>query len=331
MKRKARPLQAGDVVAIVAPSGAVHRESLSRGIKILESWGFRVKVGSSVFNRYGYLAGTDEERARDFMTAWEDPEVKGVIAARGGYGAMRILPYLDFDTIRKNPKVLLGFSDITALHLALWKETGLVTFHGPVAEIGEEGFLSYNERVLQDVLWGTWPPGYLPLPHENGGEATANDVQRDARDPDSREQGLRVLEPGEATGELVGGNLSLIASTIGTRWELDTRGKILFLEDVGEKPYRVDRMLCQLKLAGKLDDAAGFCLGDFTDCDPDPGRPSFQVEEVLAQYFEGCGKPCIAGLPAGHGELRATLPLGVLVRITTSPPSIEFLERALED
>lgn len=325
---KPQALSQGDAVAIVAPSGAVRRESLERGIRLLESLDLRVKLGHSVMNRWGYLAGQDADRARDLMEAWADPEVKAVIAARGGYGAMRILPHLDFDCIRQNPKILLGYSDITALHLAFWNEACLVTFHGPVAEIWSDSMDPYNLELLRDMLFGNWTPGDLPMPvcRKKGSSSpdsasvpqeSCGSGSHNLDSPTLSTRKLTVLEKGQASGCLIGGNLSLVASTIGTPWEIDTSGKILFLEEVGERPYRVDRMLCQLKLSGKLNDAAGFCLGDFTDCegDPDSARPSFTVAEVLEQYFAGTGKPCIANIPAGHGKYNAVLPLGVEVRI----------------
>lgn len=308
MKRKPPALCPGDLIAIVAPSGAVHKEALERGIEVLKKWGFRVKLGEGVFASLGYLAGEDRARALDFARAWTDPEVSAVVAARGGYGATRMLPHLDFSLLKKYRKILLGFSDITALHLAFWREMRLVTLHGPVAEVGQEGLGEYNERILRAALTGEWPPGELEMPAERP---------------------LRVLEPGRARGELVGGNLSLIAATIGTRWEIDTRGKILFIEDVGEKPYRVDRMLCQLQLAGKLRDAAGFLIGDFTDCEPEEGQPSLTLREVFDHYFAGTGKPCLLDVPAGHGKYRATLPLGVEVEVSTEPLAVRFLERAV--
>ncbi len=315
MKRKAPRLRDGDVVAVVAPSGAVHRDALDRGIGILESLGYKVKVGKSLLKRYGYLAGEDLERANDFMWAWTDPEVKAVVAARGGYGATRMLPYLDFSVLRAHRKILVGFSDITALHLAFWREMRLITFHGPMVESGKDSGLStpYNLEGFRQVLDGTWAGGDLRMPHRSGAPA----------------QVLLPVESGRASGDLVGGNLSLIAALSGTRWELDTRGKILFLEEVGERPYRVDRMLCQLEQTGKLADAAGILLGDFTGCDPSGESPSFTVDEILAQYFQGTGKPCIKGVPAGHGEFRAMLPMGARVEIDTAGPLVRFLERPL--
>lgn len=308
MKRKAPSLRQGDVVAVVAPSGAVHKEALDRGVAIVESLGYKARVGKSALHRHGYLAGEDVDRAADLTWAWTDPQVNAVVAARGGYGATRILPYLDFSVLKEHRKILVGYSDITALHLAFWREMRLITFHGPMVESGEDSGLSehYNLEGFKQVLNGTAHVGELPVP-----------------------EGVWLVpfEGGSASGDLVGGNLSLVVSTIGTRWELDTRGKILFLEEVGEKPYRVDRMLCQLEETGKLADAAGILLGDFTDCEASGGAPSFTVGEVLSQYFQGTGKPCLKGVPAGHGRYKAMLPLGATVAIDTDNPSVRLLER----
>ncbi|NLA60693.1 MAG: LD-carboxypeptidase [Firmicutes bacterium] len=323
MKKKAPSLKQGDVVAIVAPSGAVHKDSLDRGVEILKSLGYRVKMGKSVQKRYGYLAGNDIERAHDFMSAWTDPEVKAVLAARGGYGATRILPNLDFNVLRDHIKILVGFSDITALHLAFWREMRLVTFHGPMVESGTDSSLSvpYNLEGFRQILDGSWRGGELRMPDE--AEEGVGPDERPGEGP------LVALEGGRASGELVGGNLSLIAALCGTRWDLDTDGKVLFLEEIGERPYRVDRMLCQLKQTGKLDGLRGVLLGDFTDCDPGGSSPSFTVQEVLEQYFRGTGKPCIRGVPAGHGKYRAMLPMGASVEIDADRLTVRFLEQPL--
>ena len=337
LKRKAPSLKQGDVVAVVAPSGAVHKDSLDRGIEILESLGYRVKTGKSALKRYGYLAGDDVDRAQDFTAAWTDPEVKAVVAARGGYGATRMLRYLDFDVLRDHTKILVGFSDITALHLAFWREMNLVTFHGPMVESGVDSSLSvpYNLQGFREVLDGSWKGGELKMPEEAAAapgpdKASAEIVgPGDVKVVASEVAPLEALEGGRASGELVGGNLSLIAALCGTPWDLDTTGKILFLEEVGERPYRVDRMLCQLDEAGKLAGVAGVLLGDFTDCDPSGSSPSFTVWEVLEQYFRGTGKPCIRGVPAGHGKYRAVLPLGSSVEMDADRLTVRFLESPL--
>ena len=248
MKNLAASLKPGDSVAIVAPSGAVNRENLEKGIALMKSVGLKVSVGESVYKRFGYLSSEDEDRAANFIKAWTDPDIKAVIAARGGYGAMRILPYLDFDELRQHKKILVGYSDITALHIAFWMKARIITFHGPMGEeIGKDSVLPVNKEILRLTLSGRGYPGRIEMPGSS----------------------LIVESEGCVVGDLVGGNLSLIAATIGTQWELDTKDKVLFLEEVDEKPYRIDRMLCQLDLAGKLDDAAGFLTGGFTRCEAD--------------------------------------------------------------
>jgi muramoyltetrapeptide carboxypeptidase len=368
VNKKASALHEGDLVAIVAPSGAVHEEAMNRGIKVLEGLGLRVKVGKHALDRWGYLAGSDGDRAADFAEAWMDPEVKAVICARGGYGAMRVLPYLDFESLKQHRKILVGYSDITALHLAFWREMRLVTFHGPMVESGEESGLNdpYNLASFKKALFGyaeesevrsagepaDRPTAQLAGASPVGSSATSpaepsieSPVKQPSEPPTepsaelSQElpmvlpdgHALTTVEEGRAEGVIVGGNLSLVASTIGSRWELDTHGKILFLEEVGEKPYRVDRMLCQLALSGRLAAAAGYILGDFTDCEPSEGSPSFSVAEVLGQYFAGTGKPCIAGMPAGHGRYKATIPFGTKVRISTGVASSSGPSRGSAD
>jgi muramoyltetrapeptide carboxypeptidase len=219
-----------------------------------------------------------------------DPGIDGILCLRGGYGSMRLLHRIDYRAIQKNPKVLVGYSDITALQLAIWKNTGLVTFSGPMLapDFGNTG----NGPLLRQfyrALTNPRPLGVIPLAEGKAG----------------------VINPGRARGRLVGGNLTLITATLGTPYEIDTRGYILFLEEVDEAPYRVDRMLCQLWLAGKLQVAAGIVLGEFIRCDPAKGMESFTLPEVLRETLGGLKVPCFYGLAVGHMARKATLPLGV--------------------
>jgi len=303
MNRKPRALCAGSTVAVVAPSGPVSKESLDRGVAILESLGLRVNVFGSVLKQYGYLAGEDKDRAHDFTAAWTDPEVDAVICARGGYGATRMLRYLDFNVLRPFKKAFVGYSDITALHLALRKKLRLVTFHGPMVASRKDASLDVPYNL--EGLWSALSGGDVKLPEKDR---------------------LQFLSPGRAEGELTGGNLSLVAASIGTAYEVNTKGKILFLEEVGEAPYRIDRMLCQLDASGKLDQAAGFLVGDFTDCEAREGSPTLAVDELIRQYLGSRGKPCVTGLPAGHGHLNLTLPLGVRVAVDGDNGTMEYLE-----
>lgn len=249
--------------------------------------------------RRGYLAGTDSARASDFNEMFRDPEVHCVVCARGGYGSMRILDMIDYEAVRASRKVFVGYSDITALHLAIRKRAGLVTFHGPVVEAKDpERLNDYTVSHLVRAITSTGPLGDLanPIgvpapsrPRWNGG--------------------------GRAAGTLTGGNLSMVVSSIGTPFEIDTRDKILMLEEVSERPYRIDRMLRQLQMAGKLSSVAGVVLGEFIDCVPEAGKPTLQLDEIFAHYFGDLGVPVVSGLCCGHGKYRLTIPLGVRTEI----------------
>lgn len=322
---KPAPLKPGDLVAVVAPAGPVHEEALAGGIRVLENQGFRVALGANLRARRGYLAGPDEGRAEDLNRAFADPDVRGIFCARGGYGTGRILDLVDFAAVRQDPKVFVGYSDITALHLALARKTGLVTFHGPGVESLGEKLTRFTLESFLRAVTATKPLDVLPLPE---GQAMP-----------------RVLAAGRATGRLTGGNLSLISALIGTPYELEAKGRVIVLEDVGEQPYRVDRMLCQLALAGKLSQAAGVVVGEMVDCEarpdapgpeaaarqaarvgpasveptpagpPEPQRTSLTLEEALADHLAGLGRPVVYGLPCGHGRDKLTLPLGVAATV----------------
>ncbi|MCL6580401.1 MAG: LD-carboxypeptidase [Firmicutes bacterium] len=314
-------LRPGDRVAVVAPAGPATPDVLAAGLKVLESLGLRVTLGRHVEARNGYLAGPDEARAEDLARALGDPDVRGVFFARGGYGSMRILPLVDLSVLKRDPKVIVGSSDVTALHLAVQRAAGLVTFHGPNVESLGRGVTRFTLDCLARAVMTAAPLDVLPLP--------------EGWPPP------KVLSPGRATGVLAGGNLSLVAALLGTPYEPDTRGRVLVLEDVGERPYRVDRLLTQLRLAGKLDRTAAVALGEFVDCrDPEesgapgrarpetglgpemslgsetgpaslPGELPPTVDGVLADRLAGLGVPVISGLPCGHGLQKWTLPLGV--------------------
>jgi len=311
--QKPRPVRPGATIGIVAPSGPVPADQLEAGLKRLHAWGYRTALGGAVLDRRGYLAGTDDERAADFNRLWADPAVEAVICARGGYGAMRVLERIDWDLIRRHPKFFCGFSDITALHLAMAREAGLVTFHGPmVAAFGAAE--EYNAAGLRRALQEPGPLGEIPWP-DPGEEGTPRPL---------------TVRPGVAEGRLAGGNLSLIVSLLGTRWEPDFTGCIVLLEDLDEAPYRVDRMLTQLLLAGKLQRAAGILFGDSPTCwHGPPGRPSLTLPEVLDDLMAPLGVPVLYGFPCGHGPHRATLPLGVQVRLDADHATLAVLESAL--
>jgi muramoyltetrapeptide carboxypeptidase len=298
---KASVWKKGDTIGIVSPAGPIKREELEQGIKIVESLGLHVKLGKHVFDKYGYLAGTDSDRAADLNDMFKDNEVKGIICARGGYGSGRIVELLDYELIKQKPKVLLGYSDITYLHTAVRQRTGLITFHGPMvaSDMGESDFAKLSYDLLQQFF----------IPQDV--------VYTTAISP------LEAIVHGRATGALVGGNLSLLTSTLGTRDEIDTKGKLLLLEDVSEPPYKIDSMLNQLKLAGKLEQAAGILIGDFTDCDAKDPETSLSFDQVLVDYLTDLEKPVLKGFRIGHCNPNITVPLGTEATMDTKTKTLQ--------
>lgn len=262
----------------------------------------------------GFLAGTDKQRLVDLHTMFGDPEIKGVVCARGGYGSGRLLPYIDYDLIKSNPKVLVGYSDITALLFAIQAKTGLVCFHGPV---GASNYSDFTSGQFEDVLIK--------------GKNKANIEQpKDWKDEQDLAFKLLQMSPGAATGALVGGNLSLLVSLIGTPYDLSYDDKIVFIEDVGESPYRIDRMLTQLLNAGKLDKAKGLALGVFAGCETKPDDPdysqSLSLREVLEDRLASLGIPVLYGLPIGHIDDNATVALGVMAELDVDKGCLKILE-----
>ncbi len=300
-----RALKRGDTIRIVAPAGPIERhEDLLRGVAALKRMGFRATYSDRIFHSMRYLAGTDEERAEELMSAFEDPNVHAIIALRGGYGCSRLIPLIDRERIWNHCKIFMGFSDLTTLHLFFRRYFGWLTFHGPMAAsqaLGDIG--SAQEQHLASVLTD---PGYLPT----------------LSFPE-----LKAWNPGSAEGELAGGCLSIVVASLGTPYELETSGKILFLEDLGEPPYRIDRMFTQLRLAGKLDGIRGLLLGKFLDCEA--SGTSYTLEESLIDLLGEMEVPIIANFPAGHGIDNWALPLGCRIRMDASTRQIEFLHPAV--
>lgn len=308
-RRKPRRLRPGATLGVIAPAGPGSPEQAAAGLAWLEQAGFRIKQGATVSQELGYLAGPDALRAADLNAMFADPAVDGIICLRGGYGTMRLLELLDYDLIRQNPKVFVGYSDITALHTSIGQRAGLVTFHGPMvaSDLGKEVSPYTWEYFLQAVT-APAPLGLLVNPPL-------------APAPE-------FIVPGTAAGPLAGGNLSLLAATLGTPYELDTTGKILCLEDVGEAPYRIDRLLTQLSLAGKLQAAAGIVFDVCADCEAEAKPPSFTVAEVLAERLGNLGKPVLINLHFGHTADKATLPLGVNATLRTEDGGLVITEAA---
>ncbi|MEN1967697.1 LD-carboxypeptidase [Lentibacillus sp. N15] len=288
-------LRKGDTIGIIAPASPVHWHELTCGIPFFEQMGLQVKLGKSVNRTYGYLAGTDEERLADIHAMFADPTVKAIICARGGYGTGRLAANLDYELIKNNPKIFWGYSDITYLHTAIHNEAGLVTFHGPMvaSDIAKDTFDALSASLFDQLF----SPTKL--------------CYSETVSP------LKMFVPGEAKGELAGGNLSLLISTLGTPFEIETAGKLLVIEDIGEEPYRVDAMLNQLKHAGKLDNLAGLIIGDFALAKPKSEKPSFRLEEVIQQYVSELPFPVMSGFSIGHCTPNFSIPLGVEARLST--------------
>lgn len=295
-------LQKGMTVGLVTPaSNAWEDEDIRFASDVVRSLGFKVKEGENLYRRSQYLAGPDAARAQDFNAMFADPEVDAVFCLRGGYGTPRILPMLDYAGIRRNPKVLLGYSDITALLNAIYHRSGVVTFHGPIAA---QNFTDYTYSEYQKVLAHGERPVLLgaPPPFE---DAAPGRVEKENR--------ITRFAGGRARGRLIGGNLTLMASLLGTPYCPDYRGKILFLEDVGEAPYRVDRMLTQMWLAGKLQQVAGIAFGKFTEADSDGN--TFSMEHVLRERCADLGVPVVRGLMFGHVKDQTVVPVGAMAEL----------------
>lgn len=288
-------LNPGDTVALVSPSGATGDSmGLQLAREAMEALGFKVKPGAHYASRRGHLAGTDAERAGDLNTAFADQSVKAIICVRGGSGAARLLPLLDYALIRRNPKVLLGYSDITALHSAIQAKTGLVTFHGP---IGAGSWNSFNVDQFKRLFFQR-----ELMEYRNKQEAGDELVPREDR--------TMTIASGKARGRLVGGNLSVLTALAGTPYMPSFEGKILFLEDVSEAPYRIDRMFSTLKLMGALDRISGFIWGECSECDPENGYGSLTIEQILDDYIKPLKIPAYRGAMIGHIREQFIVPVG---------------------
>lgn len=305
-------LKPGDTIMFVAPAGDLDRDRMMLAKERLEERGYKIKMRDDLFAREGYLAGSDQRRRDELMQAFLDPDVKAIFPGTGGYGTMRILDHLDYEAIRANPKILVGFSDITGLHLAISRVAGVVTFHTPSAMWGlgsKEGLTTFSERYF-----------FQALAEEGSGRRKDRQPEKGyvIRIPDEAPQPI-VLGRGKARGRLTGGNLSLISALEGTPYAVDTRDAILLLEDTREAPYRIDRMLRQLQLAGKLEQLRGAVLGQFTRNysreDQETEDPRYSVDGVLRQYFEPLGIPVLMNFPVGHHAMNASLPIGGQVEI----------------
>ena len=299
----------GDTIGVVSPSSYKALEALQPGIEKIQRRGYKLVFGEHAFDRRGYLSGEDRDRAADLNAMFAREDVKAVLCTRGGYGASRILDYLDWDTIRAHPKPLIGYSDITTLHIAFLRYTDMVVYHAPMIITLSRDVSEHAIQNLFDVLEKPEPLGTY----------------------DTREGNVQTLVPGIAEGELSGGCLCLVTATCGTPEQIDAKGKILCIEDVDEAPYAVDRMLTQLKRCGVLDEAAGFVIGEITDWQKHVSDPaeSLTIEQVWQDIIVPLGKPAIIGFPFGHVANPLTLPLGVRARLDATAGTLTLLEPAV--
>jgi muramoyltetrapeptide carboxypeptidase len=307
MAKLIRParLQKGDTVALLSPASPPQDpRQVQAACLSLAGMGLNVRLGTNALAQQGYLAGTDQERARDLEKAFLDPEIRAIFCTRGGYGLARLLERFDTQVAARHPKIVVGYSDLTSLHLAL-QARGLVTFWGPMPGV-VPGMNAFSRRYLQKALMSAKPLGRMPL----------------------RPGALDTLRPGKAEGALTGGTLTLLASSLGTPYALETAGRIVFLEDEGEEPYKVDRMLTQLLAAGKLQDAAGIVLGIFTGARSQvfASHRSWSLKEVLTDRLRPLKVPFFSGLSLGHIPNQITLPYGVLACMNAGSGELEVLE-----
>jgi muramoyltetrapeptide carboxypeptidase len=290
-------LRPGARIGVLAPAGCVERGPLEAGIAAIRAEGFEVELSPTLFESDGYLAGKAEDRARDLVDFFRRGEIDAILCARGGFGSVQLLSYLNPE-LRRYPKIFLGYSDITILLNWLRQTCDMVTFHAPMAAMDIARGLSEKTKAhFWPLLTGEITGWKLGL-----GE---------------------VIRPGKAQAELMGGCLSMLVTTLGTRCEIDTRGKLLFAEDIGEKPYRVERMLTHLKMAGKLDGVAGVLFGDFTNCEGDGSRG---IRKIVADMFHDAPYPVVMGMKAGHGPENIALPFGVKMLLDGDSANLEMLE-----
>ncbi|NUQ26425.1 MAG: LD-carboxypeptidase [Saprospiraceae bacterium] len=311
--RKPARLKTGDLVGLITPGSYISDESLQKAVQNIENMGFRVKLSPHIREQRGFIAGEDRQRLDDLHGMFADKEVAAVWCARGGYGCSRLLPAIDYKLIAQNPKVLIGYSDVTALLQAVFLQTGLVGFHGPVAA---SDFTDYTKAQLTAVLI-EGKAGHLIAPAE-GNLAELNPAYQPF-----------LISPGIAGGPLMGGNLSLLAALAGTPYQADVAGKLLFIEEVGEKPYRIDRMLTQLRQAWPLHRAAGIVLGIFEDCEPKADDLSLSLPDTLKDRLGDLGIPVAYGFSFGHISHQCTLPLGIQATMDTQHLTITLAEPAV--
>lgn len=305
---KPKRLKKGDLIGIISPSSSPDDlNKINKGVNYLESLGYNVKVGKNVGNYYGYLAGTDEQRVNDLHEMFGDKKIKAIICIRGGYGSQRLLDKIDFRLIAKNPKIFVGYSDITALQMAFLVKTGLLTFAGPMLAVD---FYNSVSPYTEEMFWGL---------------ITSNKKFGRIKFPENEK--IFTIVKGITKGRITGGNLATLVSLIGTRYMPDMKNKLLFLEEIGEAPYRIDRMFGQLKMTGVFNVISGLILGAFVDCiESDSEKKTLTLGEVVADYVNRLKVPVIYNFAHGHISDNITVPIGSNFRLNASRGIIEITE-----
>lgn len=302
MRTRPPRLKKGDTVGIIAPASPPNQKKLAKALKFLEQLGLNYVLGESVSQQQHYLAGTDKVRLRDFQDMVEDQSIKAIFCSSGGYGSARIADKIDYVSLQENPKIFWGFSDITFLHTAIGALSDLVTFHGPtLSSLGVEGVHERTKLMFNQLF------------------APAEILY------DERISPLRTVSPGQVRGMLVGGNLTLICQSIGTKFELDVRDKVLLIEDLGQEPAQIDAMLNQLRMTRKLEQCAGIVIGAFTDSEPRDYKDSPTLDELFDSYFARLNKPVVSGFEFGHEALNVGIPLGVDVLLNADEKTLVIL------
>ena len=299
----ANKIKIGSTIGLISPAGPENPESIKSGIDFLKGLGFNIKEGKHIYDRWGFLAGSDKDRAYDLMSMFMDDEVDMILCIRGGYGTMRILPLIDFDIIKTHPKVFAGFSDITTILNSIFQRCDLITFHSPMCTS------NFEDKITLESFINTLTQGDLPYCIKN-----------------PKEMKLICSNTGNASGRLIGGNLTLICSTLGTPYEIDTTDNILLIEDVGVDPYEIDRMLTQLLLSGKLQVCSGLIVGQFTNCNLEHYERSLTIDEIVEDRILNLGIPTFLNLATGHSYPKLTLPIGAKVNLNFNNNSIDILE-----
>lgn len=310
--QKPKKLNKKDLIGIISPASAPDEFlKVERGVKYLEGLGYRVKVGANVGKSHGYLAGTDQERVDDIHSMFKDKNVKAIFTLRGGYGAFRLLDKIDYRIIKNNPKIFVGYSEISALQIAFLEKAGLITFAGPMVAVD---FYDDVSEYTSELFWAA---------------ITSNKKIGKIKYPDN--QKIPFLQKGSAAGRIIGGNLAVLASLLGTQYFPNLTGKILILEDVGELPYKVDRILNQLRLSGAFKKIKGLILGRFVDChEHDPNKKTLTLGEVISDYIQPLKIPSIYTFPHGHIKDFVTIPFGIKTKLNATKGIVEFDESAVK-